>query len=70
MKPSLLMLSGDRDVAAGRRGPFYYTLEGLSREFDRIDVLTPNVAMPNRARSIAACTSIRRRAGGSGTRAG
>lgn len=43
MKPSLLMLSGDRDVAAGRRGPFYYTLEGLSREFDRIDVLTPNV---------------------------
>ncbi len=44
MKPSLLMLSGDRDVAAGRRGPFYYTLEGLSREFDRIDVLTPNAA--------------------------
>lgn len=44
MKPSLLMLSGDRDVAAGRRGPFYYTLEGLSREFDRIDVLTPNVS--------------------------
>ena len=43
MKPSLLMLSGDRDVAAGRRGPFYYTLEGLSREFDRIDVLTPKV---------------------------
>ena len=42
MKPSLLMLSGDRDVAAGRRGPFYYTLEGLSREFDRIDVLTPS----------------------------
>ncbi len=43
MKPSLLMLSGDRDVAAGRRGPFYYTLEGLSEEFDRIDVLTPGV---------------------------
>ena len=43
MKPSLLMFSGDRDVAAGRRGPFYYTLEGLSQEFDRIDVLTPNV---------------------------
>jgi len=37
----LLMLSGDRDVTSGRRGPFYTTLQGLASEFDRIDVLTP-----------------------------
>ena len=43
MKPSLLMFSGDRDVVAGRRGPFYFTLGGLAREFGRIDVLTPRV---------------------------
>ncbi len=40
---NLLMFSGDRDVAAGRQGPFHATLGGLIREFDRIDVLTPRV---------------------------
>lgn len=43
MKLSLLMFSGDRDVVTGRRGPFYFTLGGLAREFDHIDVLTPRV---------------------------
>ena len=41
---NLLMLSGDRDTAAGRRGPFYFTLGGLAPSFDRVDVLTPRVA--------------------------
>lgn len=44
MKPSLLMFSGDRDVASGRMGPFYFTLEGLSKEFEHIDVMTPRVS--------------------------
>ena len=41
MSARLLMLSGDRDVTTGRRGPFHTTLEGLAEEFDRIDVLVP-----------------------------
>ena len=44
MSARLLMLSGDRDVTTGRRGPFHTTLEGLSAEFDRIDVLAPRAA--------------------------
>ncbi|MCY3748286.1 MAG: glycosyltransferase [Chloroflexi bacterium] len=41
MSARLLMLSGDRDITSGRRGPFYTTLQGLASEFDRIDVLAP-----------------------------
>lgn len=41
MSARLLMLSGDRDVSTGRRGPFHTTLGGLAAEFDRIDVLAP-----------------------------
>ncbi len=41
MSAKLLMLSGDRDLTTGRRGPFHTTLEGLAAEFDRIDVLSP-----------------------------
>ncbi len=41
MSAKLLMLSGDRDLTTGRRGPFHTTLEGLATEFDRIDVLSP-----------------------------
>ncbi len=37
----LLMISGDRSILAGKRGAFTATLEGLSREFERIDVVTP-----------------------------
>ncbi len=44
MSARLLMLSGDRDVAAGRRGPFHTTLEGLAAAFARVDVLTPRTA--------------------------
>ncbi len=35
------MLSGDRDVAQGKLGPFHVTLGGLAPRFDRIDVITP-----------------------------
>ncbi len=41
MSTKLLMLSGDRDLTTGRRGPFHTTLEGLAAEFNRIDVLSP-----------------------------
>ncbi len=37
----LLMISGDRSLASGKQGAFWQTLEGLSRHFDRIDVLCP-----------------------------
>ncbi len=39
----LLMISGDRSILAGKKGPFAATLEGLSKEFERIDVITPRV---------------------------
>ena len=39
--PNLLMLSGDRDVSRGRKGPFYYTLAALHRYWQRIDVIVP-----------------------------
>ena len=39
--PNLLMLSGDRDVSRGRKGPFYYTLAALRHYWQRIDVIVP-----------------------------
>jgi glycosyltransferase involved in cell wall biosynthesis len=38
----LLMITGDRALAAGKQGAFYSTLEGLHKHFDRIDVICPN----------------------------
>lgn len=38
---NLLMISGDRSLLEGKRGAFYYTLEAFSREWDRIDIITP-----------------------------
>lgn len=40
---NLLMISGDRSMATGKRGAFWYTLELLSTHFDRIDVICPHV---------------------------
>ena len=40
---NLLMISGDRSLASGRRGAFYGTLEGLHKHFERIDIICPNV---------------------------
>lgn len=37
----LLMISGDRSILQGKRGAFWYTLEELSRHWDRIDVICP-----------------------------
>lgn len=41
---NLLMISGDRSMLAGKQGAFWYTLEALSREWERIDVICPRVA--------------------------
>ncbi len=42
----LLMVSGDRQVVVGERGPFYALQREFSRYFERIDVLCPR---PDRA---------------------
>ena len=44
---NLLMISGDRSVAAGKKGAFWYTLAALSKHFERIDVICPRI--PNLA---------------------
>jgi len=36
---NILMVSADRGVVAGERGPFYYMLEAFRRHWDRIDVI-------------------------------
>ncbi len=46
----LLMVSGDRQVAVGERGPFATLLQEFARHFERIDVLCPR---PPRAQSVA-----------------
>jgi glycosyltransferase involved in cell wall biosynthesis len=40
---NLLMISGDRSVPAGKKGAFWYTLEALSKHFQRIDIICPKV---------------------------
>lgn len=45
----LLMISGDRSIASGKRGPFAVTLTGLAKHCERIDVLTPRVDAEDRA---------------------
>ena len=42
----LLMVSGDRQVAVGEKGPFHTMQEEFSRYFERIDVLTPRPDRP------------------------
>ncbi len=39
MAENILMVSADRSVVAGEKGPFHYTLEAFSRHWDRIDVI-------------------------------
>jgi glycosyltransferase involved in cell wall biosynthesis len=39
---NLLMITGDRALAAGKRGAFFNTLEELHKHFDRIDIICPN----------------------------
>ncbi len=46
------MVSGDRQVAVGERGPFFTMQAEFSRYFDRIDVLTPRPDRPITVESI------------------
>ena len=41
----LLMISGDRALASGRRGAFYNTLEELHTHFERIDIICPRASV-------------------------
>lgn len=41
---NLLMISGDRSMLEGKQGAFWYTLEALSKEWDRIDIICPKAA--------------------------
>lgn len=48
----LLMVSGDRQVVLGERGPFHSMQREFSRYFERIDVLCPRPAGEVRVRTI------------------
>jgi glycosyltransferase involved in cell wall biosynthesis len=37
----LLMITGDRALAQGKKGPFYYMLEEFSKHWERIDIICP-----------------------------
>ncbi len=37
----LLMITGDRALAGGKHGPFYYMLEEFSKSWERIDIICP-----------------------------
>jgi glycosyltransferase involved in cell wall biosynthesis len=37
------MITGDRALASGKKGPFYYMLEEFSRHWERIDVVCPRI---------------------------
>lgn len=39
----LLMITGDRALAQGKRGPFYYMLEEFSKHWNRVDIICPQV---------------------------
>jgi glycosyltransferase involved in cell wall biosynthesis len=39
MTRNILMVSADRAVAAGEKGPFHYMLEAFCRHWDRVDVI-------------------------------
>jgi glycosyltransferase involved in cell wall biosynthesis len=45
------MVSGDRSILQGKRGAFWYTLQELSKHFDRIDLIVPRVSV----REASAC---------------
>jgi glycosyltransferase involved in cell wall biosynthesis len=48
----LLMVSGDRQVVVGERGPYHSMLREFSRYFERIDVLCPRAEGPVTTRTI------------------
>ena len=42
----LLMITGDRALAQGKKGPFYYLLEEFSHYWERIDIICPKIRNP------------------------
>lgn len=48
----LLMISGDRNVAAGKAGAFSETLKELCTHFERIDILCPRITGTQQVRSL------------------
>jgi len=42
----ILMITGDRALASGQKGAFYYTLEEFSKYWERIDIITPRIQNP------------------------
>jgi len=42
----LLMITGDRALASGKKGPFYYMLEEFSKYWERIDIICPHLRQP------------------------
>ncbi|MCP5022769.1 MAG: glycosyltransferase family 4 protein [bacterium] len=49
---NLLMVSGDRQIVVGERGPFYSMQAEFSRYFDRVDVICPKPNGPIQVREI------------------
>src|SRR6266540_1895568 len=43
---SLLMITGDRTLAQGRKGAFYNTLEEFHKYWDRVDIICPKTRGP------------------------
>ncbi len=39
----LLMITGDRSLAQGKKGPFHYMLEEFSQYWERIDIICPRI---------------------------
>lgn len=50
---NLLMITGDRALAAGKHGAFYNTLEEFCKHFDRIDIICPNVLAKSKEQEIS-----------------
>jgi glycosyltransferase involved in cell wall biosynthesis len=40
------MITGDRSLAQGKKGPFYYMLEEFSKHWERIDIICPKIRNP------------------------
>jgi glycosyltransferase involved in cell wall biosynthesis len=40
------MITGDRALASGKMGPFYYMLEEFSKHWERIDIICPHLRQP------------------------
>ena len=45
----LLMITGDRALAQGKKGAFYYTLEEFSKYWERIDIICPKILRTSNA---------------------